>query len=344
MHTAIRRAAGLTGLVFTATLLPAAPVSAAPTPTKASTPAARQAVDVPSALAEARRTGARVEALSERTETTTTWVHENGSLTTELTAGPVRFERDGKWVAVDTDLTRRADGSVAAKAHPADLTLAGPGGDPADSLAESRAAKARDLVTLGEGDQRVTLQWKGGLPRPRLDGNRAAYPEAVPGADVIVEATRTGFEQYVEIKKRPGKGTYSYTLPLRAKGLRAKQQADGSVLFTDRGTGEQRAVMPAPVMWDSTVDERSGEHTRRVPVAMKVVQKGSRLDLVVTPDARFLADPKTRYPVTVDPSTSALGNLFDTYVQQGETRDWSTDTELDLTSSSASTAGSARPR
>lgn len=332
MHIAIRRAAGLTGLVFTATLLPAAPVSAtqAPAPAEASTPAARQAADVPSALAEARRTGARVEALSERTGTTTTWVHENGSLTTELTAGPVRFERNGKWVAVDTDLTRRADGTVAAKAHPADLTLAGRGGDPADSLAESRTAKARDLVTLGEGDQRVTLQWKGGLPRPRLDGNRAEYPEAVPGADVIVEATRTGFEQYVEIKKRPAEGAYGYTLPLRAKGLRAKQQADGSVLFTDRRTGERRAVMPAPVMWDSTVDQRSGEHTRRVPVAMKVVQKGASLDLVVTPDARFLADPKTRFPVTVDPSTSALGNLFDTYVQQGETRDWSTDTELDF--------------
>ena len=126
MHIAIRRAAGLTGLVFTATLLPAAPVAAtqAPAPVRASTPAALQAADVPSALAEARRTGARVEALSERTGTTTTWVHENGSLTTELTAGPVRFERDGKWVAVDTDLTRRADGTVAAKAHPADLALA----------------------------------------------------------------------------------------------------------------------------------------------------------------------------------------------------------------------------
>ncbi|MGW7277481.1 hypothetical protein ACWGIV_04065 [Streptomyces sp. NPDC054844] len=52
--------------------------------------------------------------------------------------------------------------------------------------------------------------------------------------------------------------------------------------------------------------------------------------LVVTPDTDFLADPGTQYPVTVDPSTSALGNLFDIYVQQGETVDWSGDTELDL--------------
>lgn len=294
------------------------------------TAAPRTAPDVPSARAGAKRSGHRVEALSERTETSTTWAEPDGSLTTELTAGPVRFDRDGAWVAVDTDLTERRDGTVAAKAHPASLTLAGKGGSPAASLGQARTAGARDLVTLGEGEQQVTLQWKGGLPRPVLDGNRATYPEAVPGADVVVEATRTGFEQYVQIKKRPAKGDYTYTLPLRAKGLRAQQQADGSVLFTDRRTGVQRAVMPAPVMWDATVDERSGEHTRRVPVSMKVRQKGSSVDLVVSPDSAFLADPKTRYPVTVDPSTSALSNVFDTYVQQGETRDWSTDTELDF--------------
>ncbi|NEE16914.1 DNRLRE domain-containing protein, partial [Streptomyces sp. SID7499] len=142
------------------------------------------------------------------------------------------------------------------------------------------------------------------------------------------EATRTGFEQYVEIKKRPAEG-YTYTLPLKAEGLTAKEQPDGSVLFTD-GKNKKRAVMPAPVMWDSTVDKVSGEHTRRVPVAMKVVERKDAVDLVVTPDAAFLADPETRYPVTVDPSTSSLSNVFDTYVQQGETRDWSTDVELDF--------------
>ncbi|MFI6692134.1 DNRLRE domain-containing protein [Streptomyces sp. NPDC050433] len=96
-------------------------------------------------------------------------------------------------------------------------------------------------------------------------------------------------------------------------------------------TNAKRATMPAPVMWDASLDKRSGEHTNRARVDMKVVNKGAgRLDLVVTPSAKFLADPDTKYPVTVDPSTSALSNTFDTYVQQGETVDWSSDVELDL--------------
>ncbi|WP_328884731.1 DNRLRE domain-containing protein [Streptomyces sp. NBC_00299] len=243
---------------------------------------------------------------------------------------------------VDVDLQEMADGGVEPVAHPERLRLAGRTGTPARSLAAARQSKPVDLVTLGEGDQQIRLQWKGGLPEPRLDGTRAEYVNAVPGADVVVEATRTGFEQFVEIKKRPAADGYSYTMPLQAKGLKVKQLADGGVLFTDRKNRKQ-AVMPAPVMWDATVDERSGEHTRRVPVAMKVVKKGSGVDLVVTPDAKFLADPKTKFPVTVDPSTSALSNVFDTYVQQGETVDLSTDTELDW-GNPGTTNGDGTPR
>ncbi|WP_217131034.1 DNRLRE domain-containing protein [Streptomyces sp. AC558_RSS880] len=299
--------------------------------TAADKPTVTQAADIPSARVAARLSGKRVEALSERTETSTTWVNKDGSLTTELTAGPVRFEDEatGEWRKVDLDLERNTDGSVAPEAHPRGLRLAGGTGKPAASLKAAREAKAVDLVTLGEGDQQITLQWKGGLPEPELDGTRAVYPEAVPDADVVVEATRTGFEQFVEIKKRPAADGYTYTLPLKAKGLKAKQLADGGVQFTDK-KGKKQAVMPAPVMWDSTVDKRSGEHTHQAEVGMKVVQKGSSVDLVITPDAKFLADPETKYPVTVDPSTSSLGNVFDTYVQQGTTVDWSTDIELDL--------------
>jgi hypothetical protein len=291
---------------------------------------ATQAADLASARVASRLSGKRVEALSERTETSTTWVNPSGSLTTELSAGPVRFKRDGKWVAVDLDLAARADGSVAPAAHPQGLVLGGRGGTRPSSMKAAGKAAPRALVTLGQGQEQVELQWKGGLPAPVLKGPKATYRDAVPGADVVVEATRSGFEQYVTIKQRPTTVGYAYTMPLTAKGLKARRRADGSVVFTDRKTGKKRAVMPAPVMWDATVDKVSGEHTHRAKVGLKVVQHGSDIDLVFTPDARFLANKATKFPVTVDPSTSTLSNVFDTYVQQGETVDWSADTELDM--------------
>ncbi|MFH9983350.1 RHS repeat-associated core domain-containing protein [Streptomyces sp. NPDC017179] len=298
-------------------------------PVKKAPSYATSAADIPSARVTSRLSGKRVEALSERTETSTTWVNADGSLTSEVSAGPVRFQEDGQWRPVDLDLVQTSDGSVAPKAHPRGLRLTAGGGTTARSLADAGKAPARDLVTLGEGDQQIALQWKGGLPKPKLDGTRATYVDAVPGADVVVEATRTGFEQFVEINQRPTQDGYTYTLPLKARGLTATQQADGSVLFTDK-KGKKQATMPAPVMWDASVDAVSGEHTHRAPVKLQVVKGKGSVDLVFTPDATFLADPGTTFPVTVDPSTTALSNVFDTYVQQGETVDWSADTELDI--------------
>lgn len=288
------------------------------------------AADIASARVAARLYGKRVEALSERTETSTTWANKDGSLTTELAAGPIRFQdaATGAWRDVDVELASGPNGSVVSKAHPRGLTLSGKPGAKAASLQAAQSSPATDLVTLGQGDEAINLQWRGGLPAPKLDGTRATYENAVPGADVVVEATRTGFEQFVDVKAKPAAG-FSYTLPLRTKGLKVEQQADGSVLFTDKKS-KKTATMPAPVMWDATVDKVSGEHTRRAKVGLKVVKATGGVDLVITPDAEFLADPATKYPVTVDPSTSALSNVFDTYVQQGETVDWSNDTELDL--------------
>lgn len=240
--------AGSLALALSVTLLDGADVTAAPlqasaTPEK---PTVTQAADIPSARVAARLSGKRVEALSERKETSTTWANKDGSLTTELTAGPVRFkdEATGDWRDVDLDLVSISDGGVEPKAHPHGLRLSGKTGKPEASMRAAQAAKSTDLVTLGEGNEQITLQWKGGLPTPKLEGTRAEYVNAVPGADVVVEATRTGFEQFVEIKQKPATEDYTYTLPLKAKGLKAKQQADGSVVFTDKKNKTQ-AVMPA---------------------------------------------------------------------------------------------------
>ncbi|MFG3479808.1 hypothetical protein ACGF3K_31910, partial [Streptomyces sp. NPDC047980] len=76
---------------MTVTLLEGASAAAATRPQAPAAPkkpAGTQAADIPSARVAARLSGKRVEALSERTETSTTWVNKDGSLTTELTAGP----------------------------------------------------------------------------------------------------------------------------------------------------------------------------------------------------------------------------------------------------------------
>ncbi|MDX3765287.1 MULTISPECIES: DNRLRE domain-containing protein [unclassified Streptomyces] len=277
-------------------------------------------------LAEAQqaaaRSGHQVEAVSERTETTTTWANGDGTVTVDYHAAPIRLPdedaADG-WRTVDADLVRAAKGSYAAKAHPAGLRLAG----------AYTGKGTAPLIRMGSGDQALTLGWQGTLPEPSVDGDTATYRDALPATDIVVEATRTGAEQYVVLKNRTATDSGTFTLPLSAPGLTARRGLDGSVFFLDRSSGLPVGSIPAPVMWDSTTDERSGEHLHRGKVTMDVVQRGDSVDLRLSADPAFLKDDRTRYPVTIDPALK-LGDTFDTFVQQGYGTDQSHATELKL--------------
>ncbi|NMM35144.1 MAG: DUF2974 domain-containing protein, partial [Phycicoccus sp.] len=141
----------------------AAPVAAVPVAApKAATVVSRP--DLVSARVTARAQGSRVEAESERTGTSSTWVNPDGTLTTEQHAGPIRFRgTDGSWRDVDLTLAEQSDGSVAPKGHPGGLRLSG--SSKTSSLA-ALSATENDVVSTDEGrggTQGVSLAWGGAL-------------------------------------------------------------------------------------------------------------------------------------------------------------------------------------
>ncbi|MGW7463823.1 DNRLRE domain-containing protein [Streptomyces xantholiticus] len=298
-----------------------------------------QARDAASAALMARLQNRRIEDLSARTEYTTVWLNPDGSTTVEAAAGPIRFEDDADaWRDIDVDLIPQSDGSVEAASHPLGLTLAGK--TPAATAAKIEAAGTEPgapetpsvpLVTLDDGDSKqMTVSWRGALPAPEVEGTTARYANALTNTDLVIESTRTGFEQFLELKDRTAiDANGSVTLTLNAKGLKAVENTDDSVTFVDTQTGKPAGLLPSPVMWDATVDPRSGEHTNTAKVGLTVTQEGDNVDLTLTPDQAFLDDPKTRFPVTVDPAVN-IGANFDTFVQQGYTTDQSAATELKL--------------
>ncbi|MGJ6967948.1 DNRLRE domain-containing protein [Streptosporangium sp. G11] len=291
---------------------PSAPASLAAEPS---------APDEASARLSARLTGRRVEAADARTETTTTYANPDGTLTVDSFAGPVRFRRDGEWAPVDISLTKAPSGEIVTRGHGRALKLGA--GRTGLTARRAGASGPTDLITIGEGAAKVTMQWTGALPVPRLSGETATYPDVRPGADLVVTATRTGAEQFLLLKSRPA-APLTYTLRLKAPGLEPRRSADGGVELVD-AKGRTAVTIPAPVMWDAGTHPLSGEHLRRAPVDMKI----SGQDLVLTPDPAFLNDPATTYPVTVDPSLN-LGQVFDTFVQEGYGTDQSGATELKL--------------
>ncbi|MCX4757042.1 ricin-type beta-trefoil lectin domain protein [Kitasatospora purpeofusca] len=187
----------------------------------------------------------------------------------------------------------------------------------------------RPLVKIGSEGRQVEFGWLGRLPKPKLSGNKATYVDARPGVDLLLEATRTGFEQYLIVKDRSAVSQAgTLTLPIDTTGYQVARQPDGAIHLLG-ADGSVAVRIPAPVMWDASVEERSGEHLNRAPVLMELRGSGGDAELVFTPDAAFLADAKTQFPVTIDPVVNVEAN-FDTYVHTGENTDNSSSTELKL--------------
>ncbi|WP_162467341.1 DNRLRE domain-containing protein [Streptomyces cavernae] len=294
------------------------------------------AATVAAARLKAKIQNRRIEATDARTETSTTYVNPDGTVTEEAYAGPVRFKGDdGSWQDVDASLTQAEDGSIRAKGHPHGLTLAGRHAAPRGLKAAGApsASAPVPLVTMEDrAGRQMQLGWYGALPTPTVEGAEdtvARYKDVLPATDLLIESTRTGYEQLLELKDRSavdanGQVTYS----LKAEGLTAKAHEDGSVTFTD-AKGKTAGVLPSPVMWDARINENSGEHTHTAKVGVKVAQDGDTIIITLTPDAEFLADEATRFPVTIDPTIN-VGASFDTFVQQGYTTDQSAATELKI--------------
>lgn len=269
----------------------------------AAEPTVTEADNLFSAQQYARRQHRRVEVTSERTESTTTYANADGTLTTEAKTQPFRIRRDGEWIPVDTTLVSDSTG-VHPRAVPDALTLSG-GGNTA-------------LATLADGATTMGLGWTSALPAPVLSGDTATYRDVAPGTDLVVTATRIGFEVSVVLTARPKNPKVEFRLPLTGTGLTAASHAaSGSVALTDRG-GKRRGYIRPTVVFDAHRDPVSGEPTRSVSMPTTVRRNGARQELVLTAPTGLLTDPATAFPVTIDPSVH-LGEINDMWIADNGT-------------------------
>ncbi|MBO4206684.1 LamG-like jellyroll fold domain-containing protein [Micromonospora echinofusca] len=274
---------------------------------------------------QARRSGRSIDVPALTTESQRVVANPDGTFTAQIHSGIARFkDRTGRWTDVDLTLVERPDGTVAPKAHPRGLVLAGAGPVGEHTLASIRV----------DGHE-LAMGWRGTLPRPTLDGTRATWSGVEPGLDLVVEATRTGFEQFLVVHDRAAAARVrSVTLPWRATGLATRTGDDGRLEFVD-GKGRALASVPAAEMWDARTSRMTGEPTRRGAVKVRHSRTDrSRAafdsDLVLTPDARVLDDPAVRFPVTIDPNVVTLSPQFDTFVQNSYSSDQSGSVDLKL--------------
>ncbi|WP_020388919.1 RHS repeat-associated core domain-containing protein [Kribbella catacumbae] len=276
--------------------------------------------DLISASVTARSQGSRVEVESMRTESSTTWVNPDTTMTTDAHMAPIRFKTaQGAWQSIDLTLAKAADGTVAPRSHQHGLQLGKRNAATGGVFASAAGGAGRQVEWLAP--------WK--LPEPTLQETKATYTEVQPGVDMTLDARRSGFEVDFIVKQRPATAPV-WRIPLRTKGLTARQAADGTIEFVD-AQNTVRSRIPVGQMWDSVNDEHTGQpvNTATVKVTLEQVSPG-KATLVIAPDAEWFLDPARVFPVTVDPTyaNTPVYSSFDTFVQSGWTSDLSSTVDL----------------
>lgn len=257
--------------------------------------------DSQSAMMAARKQGHQVEVLSERTETSQTFANSNGSWTSNQYPGPVRVkDATGGWHPIDTTLVKDAKGAWHPKWAAADLSISD-GGTGA-------------FASIEDGARAFSVSWPGNLPKPQVSGNTATYENVQPGVDLKITALPTGFSHVLVIRKAPTR-PLKFALPTQSSGMELSRDTTGHLRLKNKA-GHLVASAPAPAMWDSSVDRRSGEsqHIATIPTEVKAGKRAGDSSLELSPATSFFATKGLTYPVIVDPATT-LAVTTDTWVQ-----------------------------
>ncbi|HZJ64101.1 MAG TPA: LamG domain-containing protein [Kofleriaceae bacterium] len=244
--------------------------------------------------------GARVEVESGRTEYSELYVEPSGHRTIATAVVPQRVRRhDGTWARIDTTLQQ--DGArIVPAATAANVQFSAGGAGP--------------FVTLERDGHRFTLEWPTPLPRPTLSGNTATYAEVLPGVDLVVKATESGFSHLLVVK------TARAAAHPAVRSARYRVGGDATLTTTADGglvaqaEGVRVAWAEPPLMWD-TGEDRAGAQAIRGAASPpgRISRVGSAITaghLVLTPDAALLEDPGAAFPLVIDPTWNPAQNQW----------------------------------
>jgi RHS repeat-associated protein len=235
----------------------------------------------------------------------------DGTFTRKVFEQPVNYRAaDGTWQPIDRSLTRGSDGRWRSRGSGARVDLAPRSGNGAllswaGELAYSLAGAA-DVAGVVSGDE-------------------ITYPDVLPGTDLTVGLTSSGWKESIVLATRPS--VSEWTFPLDLHGLTPSMTAAGAVELRD-ASGTVQVVVPKGRMSDSAFDPRSGGFATSGAVTYSLVTVDGKPALKVSADPAWLGDKARVYPVTVDPSGETFGDTGDTYVDDEEAWDHSGDNEL----------------
>ena len=280
-------------------------------------------------MRQARSSGRPVTASALTTPTSVTVARPDGKFALTESAVPVRAQRGGRWLNLNPELRRNANGTISPAVTSSALALSGGGNAP--------------LAVITTDARTLSLSWPGGaLPAPTLSGATATYANVLPGVDLAVTANTQGAFSEVFIVKNAAAAASPALAALKftasAPGLSITAGPSGNLQVAPGPKAVPVFTASAPLAWDSApppagtptatsqdgtlVDAQTGlpadssaaapgaaAHSAAVPLS------ASGATITLSPPASLLTGASTVYPVYIDPTWWPAGSSVSAWTQ-----------------------------
>lgn len=239
------------------------------------------------------------EVPSRRTETSNTYVNEDGLYRVDTFATAINYETsDGSWTPIDNSLVPSASDGYAVENDQNDIKVLIP--DDAKS----------DPVKVRSEEGWIAFSSAGAEGSPTIAQDVAVIEDSKPSTTLHYQAVGRGLKESIVLAERPTSPPVFRFALTASPGTEAKKNQWGGIDFAAQD-GATTFQIPAPFMFDDS-GLPSGYSNA---VSLDLHQDGPQeWTLMVTPDAQWLADPAREYPVTVDPTVTAGSPVKDCWI------------------------------
>ncbi|MGL4819887.1 MAG: DNRLRE domain-containing protein, partial [Bacilli bacterium] len=253
------------------------------------------------------------EVVSYRTETSKTYLNEDGTLTTNYYSEPVHYEtKEKEWEPIAPLLVKEGASTFALQetAWSPIYAQTFQKGKPYAKITKENATLSFELQSATDGTTVVTPN-EVTATYTNKDTQELRYPGIFPSMDLRAIFHDTSVKEDFILEKYEGLHTFTFFLKTT---LHASKDDQGGIFFKENLTDETPVFhLPRPVMTDSNYDEGSGEYVSSDALTYTIEPTEGGYTLTLSADEAWLTDEERVYPVHIDPTTSITMTL-DTFV------------------------------
>jgi YD repeat-containing protein len=238
----------------------------------------------------------KVELTSKRTPFSKRYLNPDGSFSEEIFMEQQFYQdsTDKKWKKVDNKLKKstKKTGKFENTSSNVNTFFAEQAGN-------------NELVTVDKSEKSVSfVPVKANKVKGAIKDNEVTFKGILPDVDFRYSVHGSAVKEDIVLHQYHNENTFSFELKM--KGVTPHKEKNGTIIFKD-SKGKTVWFFEEPYMTDA-----KGKYSEKVSLELRKEKGKTFVDVIANQD--FLKDPKTEYPVTIDPTINDWDVIRDSFI------------------------------